>query len=78
MVIYGYVWQMDSKQIYTTVYSYEQGLLPWCEIVEDAYSSLIMAAEQGAPWPGDVPLDWWDNEMLAFRGRDDRQSDSKE
>ena len=61
---------MDSKLIYTTVSEYEQGLQPWSPMVEDAYSSLVIAAEMHFPWPGDVPIEWWDIEMLAFRGED--------
>jgi len=62
---------MNSRLVYSTVSSYEQGLMPWSEIVEDAYSALIIAADNNLPWPGDVPIDWWDLEMFALRGKDE-------
>jgi hypothetical protein len=65
---------MDSLYLYKTVCEYEQGLLPWCIPVEDAYSALVVAAENNYSCPVGVPQEWWDLEMFAFRGKDDKQS----
>jgi len=64
---------MDSMYMYKTVYEYEQGLLPWCIPVENAYSALIVAADNKYPCPDGVPQEWWDLEMSIFRGRDEQR-----
>lgn len=76
MDMYGCA-EMDSKSLYTTVSSYEQGLIPWCEYVEFAYSSLVIAAAMHYPCPEDVPTEWWEKEMTYFRGIDDESDNSK-